>query len=86
MTAIRNAVEHYRVDDILIATFGGQRSQWLADGLVEEVRSYTDKPVEHVEVGSDETAARETAGAAAGGSAGATSGATAGATATREQS
>lgn len=55
--AIENAIEHYRVDDVLISTFSGQKSKWLEDGLVEQVRDYTDKPVEHVESGSSAGAA-----------------------------
>jgi len=47
--AVQNAIEHYRIDDILISTFAGQRSAWLDDGLIEQVQAITDKPVEHVE-------------------------------------
>ncbi len=47
--AVQNAIEHYRIDDILISTFAGQKSAWLDDGLIERVRRITDKPVEHVE-------------------------------------
>ncbi len=48
--AVQNAVEHYRIDDILISTFAGERSKWLEEGLVEKVKGITDKPIEHVEV------------------------------------
>ena len=48
-TAVKNAIEHYRIDDILISTLKGQQSKWLEDGLVEKVKGITDKPVEHVE-------------------------------------
>ena len=51
--AVKNAVEHYRVDDILISTFAGQRSAWLEEGLIEQVREITDKEVEHVESGAE---------------------------------
>lgn len=51
--AVRNAIEHYRVDDILISTLEGQRSQWLEGGLLDRVKEITDKPVEHVEAGDD---------------------------------
>lgn len=51
--AVQNAIEHYRVDDILISTFAGERSKWLEEGLVERVKALTDKPVEHVEVGRE---------------------------------
>ena len=51
--AVQNAIEHYRIDDILISTFAGESSKWLEEGLVERVREFTDKPVEHVEVGRE---------------------------------
>lgn len=47
--AIQNAIEHYRVDDILISTLAGQRSKWIEEGLIEKVREITEKPIEHVE-------------------------------------
>ncbi len=47
--AIENAIEHYRVDEILISTLRGERSQWLSDGLIERVEEMTEIPVEHVE-------------------------------------
>jgi len=65
--AVRNAIEHYRVDDIVISTFKGRKSAWLEGGLIEKVNDLTDRPVEHVEVGDGgdveqvETADRETA-------------------------
>lgn len=49
--AVKNAIEHYRIDDILISTFTGERSQWLEDNLIGRVREITEKPVEHIEVG-----------------------------------
>jgi hypothetical protein len=49
--AVKNAIEHYRIDDILISTFTGERSQWLEDNLIGRVREITDKSVEHIEVG-----------------------------------
>jgi hypothetical protein len=57
LAAVRNAIEHYRVDEVLISTLGGERSKWLEEGLIDEVRAMTDKPVEHVEAGRDEVAA-----------------------------
>jgi hypothetical protein len=66
--AVQNAVEHYRIDDILISTFAGERSKWLEEGLVEKVRSITDKPIEHLEVGREGAAggsSRETSGVGA---------------------
>jgi hypothetical protein len=49
--AVKNGIEHYRIDDILISTFAGERSQWLEDDLIGRVREITDKSVEHIEVG-----------------------------------
>ena len=49
--AVKNAIEHYRIDEVLISTFAGERSQWLEDDLIGRVREITEKPVEHVEVG-----------------------------------
>ncbi len=54
--AVKNAIEHYRIDDILISTFTGERSQWLEDDLIGRVREITDKSVEHIEVGRPATA------------------------------
>jgi hypothetical protein len=51
LAAVQNAVEHYRVDEILISTLAGERSKWLEEGLIDQVRTITDKPVEHVEAG-----------------------------------
>ncbi|HYG97176.1 MAG TPA: hypothetical protein VD741_08715 [Solirubrobacterales bacterium] len=49
--AVKNGIEHYRIDDILISTFTGERSRWLEDDLIGRVREITDKSVEHIEVG-----------------------------------
>jgi hypothetical protein len=69
--AVKNAIEHYRVDEVLISTLAGERSRWLQEGLVERVEGITDKPVEHVEAAGDEPVApagAEPAAAAGGGS------------------
>jgi hypothetical protein len=58
--AIRNALEHYRIDEILISTLAGQQSKWLEEGLIDAVRAVTDKPVEHVESGDDVVEASST--------------------------
>lgn len=64
-SSVRNAIEHYRVDDILISTLSGEQSRWLADDLVGRVREFTDKPVEHHEAGKGPQAvAAEVAGGA----------------------
>ena len=49
--AIQNAVEHYRIDEILISTLAGHQSAWLDAGLIDKVKELTDKPIEHVEGG-----------------------------------
>lgn len=51
--AIENAIEHYRIDEILISTFAGEQSKWLAEGLIERVKDRTDKPLEHLEAGRE---------------------------------
>ena len=57
LAAVQNAIEHYRVDEVLISTLAGERSKWLEEGLIDQVRAMTDKPVEHVEAGREEVAA-----------------------------
>ena len=47
--AIQNAIEHYRIDEILISTLRGEQSKWLEAGLIEKVEGLTDKPLEHIE-------------------------------------
>ena len=47
-TAITNALQYFRVDDIVISTFAETRSGWLRSDLVERVRRASGKPVEHV--------------------------------------
>jgi len=47
-TAIMNALQYFRVDDIVISTFADTRSGWLRADLIERVRSATGKEVEHV--------------------------------------
>jgi hypothetical protein len=49
--AVKNAVEHYRIDEVLISTFAGEESRGLEDDLIGRVRELTEKPVEHLEVG-----------------------------------
>jgi hypothetical protein len=49
--AVKNAIEHYRIDEVLISTFAGEGSRWLEDDLIGRVREITDKQVQHVEVG-----------------------------------
>jgi hypothetical protein len=47
--ATMNAVQFFHISDIVISTLPGDRSRWMADKLVERVRSATNKPVEHIE-------------------------------------
>jgi len=49
--AVKNAIEHYQIDDVLISTFSGESSRWLEEDLIGRVREITDKSVEHIEVG-----------------------------------
>jgi len=51
-SSVKNAIAHYRVDDVLISTLPGEQSRWLADDLVGRVREITDKPVAHHESGA----------------------------------
>jgi hypothetical protein len=48
-TAVMNAVQFFRVDDIVISTLPATRSGWLRADLIERVRRASNKPVEHVE-------------------------------------
>jgi hypothetical protein len=47
-TAITNALQNFRVDDIVISTFAETRSGWLRSDLIERVRRASGKPVEHI--------------------------------------
>ena len=47
-TAIINALQYFRVDDIVISTFAATKSGWLRADLIDRVRNTTGKPVEHV--------------------------------------
>ena len=47
-TAILNALQSFRVDDIVISTFAETKSGWLRADLIDRVRRTTGKPVEHV--------------------------------------
>ena len=47
--AVANAIEHYRIDEVLISTLKGEKSKWLEEGLIEKVQHLTDKPLEHIE-------------------------------------
>jgi hypothetical protein len=69
-SAVQNAIEHYRIDDILISTLRGEQSKWLEEGLIEKVQGLTDKPVEHLESGTEPAASTREPTAVAAGEAG----------------
>lgn len=54
-TAVMNALELFRVDDIVISTLPGQRSGWMRADLIGRVKSTTSVPVEHVEAAANTT-------------------------------
>lgn len=47
-TAVMNAMQFYRVDEIVISTLPATRSGWLRADLIERVQRATAVPVEHV--------------------------------------
>ncbi|MGO9960162.1 MAG: hypothetical protein ACLP50_30020 [Solirubrobacteraceae bacterium] len=47
-TAIMNALQYFRVDDIVISTFPETKSGWLRADLIDRVRNASGKQVEHV--------------------------------------
>lgn len=49
-TATLNALELFRVDDVVISTLPGERSGWLRSNLIERVQGATSAKVEHVVV------------------------------------
>jgi len=65
--AVKNGIEHYRIDEILISTFAGEHSRWLDDGLIGRVREITEMPVEHLEAGRPASAVAAAVAEAGGG-------------------
>jgi hypothetical protein len=63
-TAVMNALQFYRVDEIVISTLPKMRSRWLRSDLVERVKRATAAPVAHV-VGDSSPAAADESGAKA---------------------
>jgi hypothetical protein len=55
-TAVMNAAQLFRLDDIVISTLPATRSGWLRADLIARVRKATGKPVEHVEAPDRSTA------------------------------
>jgi hypothetical protein len=56
-TATMNALQFFRVDDVVISTLPGSRSGWMRADLIERVRRASGKPVDHVAVAEQPTAA-----------------------------
>lgn len=48
-TAAMNALQFFRVDDIVISTLPATRSGWLRADLIERVRRDSGKPIDHIE-------------------------------------
>jgi nucleotide-binding universal stress UspA family protein len=55
--AVMNALQFFRVDDIVISTLPATRSGWMRADLIERVRRAANRPVEHVESTEAEAAA-----------------------------
>jgi hypothetical protein len=55
-TAAKNALQLFRVDEVVISTFGPERSGWLRADLVERVRKSTAAPVDHITTDVRDTA------------------------------
>jgi hypothetical protein len=62
-TSVMNALELFKVNDVVISTLSKARSGWLRANLIERVGNATTVPVEHV-VAADEPNATAAAGAA----------------------
>jgi hypothetical protein len=59
--AAANALELFRVDDIVISTLPNERSGWMRANLIERVQNATSAPVEHVVVDVGATTAASAA-------------------------
>ena len=55
-TATMQAIQFFRVDDVIISTLGPERSGWMRADLVERVKRSSNVPVEHI-VAKDEVPA-----------------------------
>lgn len=49
-TAVANALQFHRVDEIVISTLPRMRSRWLRSDLIDRVRKITAAPVDHIEI------------------------------------
>ncbi len=56
-TAVMNALELFRVDDVVISTLPNERSGWMRAKLIERLQGATSVPVEHVVVDVNDQAA-----------------------------
>jgi hypothetical protein len=56
-TAAKNALQLFRVDEVVVSTFGPERSGWLRADVVGRVRKAAAVPVEHVVAEDREPAA-----------------------------
>ncbi len=63
-SAVMNALQFFRLDEIVISTFAGQRSGWLRANLIERVKDASRLPVEHVEAESETASTPAGAGGA----------------------
>lgn len=48
--AVANALQFYRVDEVVISTLPRMRSRWMRSHLVDRVQKITSAPVTHIEV------------------------------------
>jgi hypothetical protein len=48
-TATMNAVQYFRISDVVISTLPEDESRWVADKLVERVSSAANLPAEHIQ-------------------------------------
>jgi hypothetical protein len=55
-SAAMEAIHDERVDEIIVSTFGPERSGWLRRDLVERLRNETNLPVEHIVAPAEVTA------------------------------
>jgi len=62
-TAAINALELFRVDDIVISTLPDERSGWMRTNLIERIRHSTSAKVEHVVVDLQDHTTAASAGA-----------------------
>jgi hypothetical protein len=62
-TAAINALELFRVDDVVISTLPNERSGWLRTDLIERIRHSTSAKIEHVVVDLQDHTTAASAGA-----------------------